>query len=109
MKVFSKWGFAVAFMVAVLPAASAGQEMPAGVTAAMVEQGKEVFVGPGLCVACHGPDGTGTPIAPALNDDAWLNIDGAFENIVELVTTGVAVPKEHPVPMAPRGGEQPLR
>jgi mono/diheme cytochrome c family protein len=104
MKLFLKWGVGVALGVATLPAASAAQEMPAGVTAAMVAEGKEIFAGAGLCASCHGPDGTGTPIAPALNDAAWLNIDGAYPNIVTLVTTGVATPKEHPVPMAPKGG-----
>ena len=104
MKLFSKWGFPVALAVAGFPIAAAGQELPAGVTAAMVEEGKGIFAGPGLCSSCHGPDGTGTPIAPALNDDKWLHIDGEYPNIVTLVTTGVATPKEHPVPMAPKGG-----
>ena len=104
MKLFLKWGFGVVLTVAVLPAASAAQEMPAGVTADMITQGKDIFAGAGLCASCHGPDGTGTPIAPALNDGTWLHIDGAFPNIVTLVTSGVATPKEHPVPMAPKGG-----
>lgn len=79
-------------------------ELPAGVTQAMVSAGEQVFSGPGTCFACHGANGAGTPLAPALNDAEWLNIDGSFDAIVQLVTNGVAQPKQAAVPMAPRGG-----
>lgn len=66
--------------------------------------GEVIFKGKGLCHVCHGPDAKGTPLAPDLTDDEWLNIDGSVEAIVELVTNGVPQPKEHAAPMPPLGG-----
>lgn len=85
------------------PLISADQ-LPEGVTMAMVEQGDEIFHGVGLCQSCHGPDATGTPLAPDLTDDQWINIGGSYEEIVNLVTTGVPQPVQHPSPMPPMGG-----
>jgi mono/diheme cytochrome c family protein len=78
--------------------------LPEGVTEAMVAAGGQIFAGPGTCFACHGAAGAGTPLAPALNDATWLNIDGAYDAIVSVVSEGVATPKEAAVPMPPRGG-----
>lgn len=80
--------------------------LPEGVTEEMVAQGKEIFGGAGICYTCHGPDGTGTPLAPNLTDATWINIDGGYDAIVELVKTGVAQPEEHQAPMPPMGGAQ---
>ena len=77
--------------------------LPEGVTVAMVEEGRELFSGGGVCHTCH-MDGTGGPLAPDLTDDAWLNVDGEYLSIVELVKTGVAQPLEHPGSMLPRAG-----
>jgi mono/diheme cytochrome c family protein len=108
MRPNSKWGLPVAVLVAAaLPAALQGQTPPAlpqGVTQAMVDQGRTIFAGPGNCFACHGPNGAGTPIAPKLDDATWLNIDGSYPAIVDLVTKGVPTPKQSMVPMAPKGG-----
>jgi mono/diheme cytochrome c family protein len=81
-------------------------ELPSGVTEEMVTQGEQIYKTTGNCFACHGPTAGGTPLAPALNDSTWLHIDGSFDAIAKLVTTGVPSPKEHPAPMPPRGGSQ---
>jgi mono/diheme cytochrome c family protein len=72
----------------------------------MVDQGRALFAGAANCFACHGPNGTGTPLAPKLDDATWLNIpaDGAYPAIVDLITKGVPMPKQSMVPMAPKGG-----
>lgn len=77
--------------------------LPEGVTVAMVEEGRELFSGGGICHTCH-LDGTGGPLAPDLTDDTWINVDGEYQSIVELVKTGVAQPLEHPGSMLPRAG-----
>lgn len=107
MRPSSKWGLVVAMMLAVAPAAVQGQDpppLPDGVTQQMVEQGSQIFAGPGNCVACHGENGDGTAFAPKLNNDTWLNIDGTYEAIVKVITEGVAEPKESMIPMGARGG-----
>ena len=79
-------------------------DLPEGVTAAMVAQGKTVFEGTGTCFACHGTTGEGTPIAPNLTDDEWLHVDGSYLQLVEITDTGVQETKEFPGLMMPRGG-----
>jgi mono/diheme cytochrome c family protein len=96
---------------ATTPAAS-GQEpiqvdpavLPEGVTAEMVQQGQQVFHGAGICYTCHTQGGGGGPLAPNLTDETWLNIDGEYQSIIELVNTGVPQPKEHPGAMLPKAG-----
>ena len=78
--------------------------LPEGVTVAMVEEGRDLFSGGGICYTCHLDDGTGGPLAPDLTDDEWINVDGEYLSIVELVKTGVPKPLEHPGPMLPRAG-----
>lgn len=78
--------------------------LPPGVTPQMVSEGKQIFTGQGICQTCHGPDAKGTAMAPNLTDDTWINIDGSYDAIVNLVTTGVPQPKEHPALMPPKGG-----
>lgn len=88
------------------PAATpAAVQLPAGVTQEMVTQGQAIFTGDGLCATCHSPDGTGGPLAPNLHDSEWLNIpEGTYDEIVNIVMTGVTEPKQHPAPMPARGG-----
>jgi mono/diheme cytochrome c family protein len=76
--------------------------LPAGVTQAMVDQGQDQFGS--VCAACHGSNGTGTTQAPALNDAAWLNISGGYDEIVAIVNAGVPTPRQYPAPMPPKGG-----
>jgi mono/diheme cytochrome c family protein len=58
----------------------------------------------GICYTCHGPNGEGGPLAPALNDQEWIHITGDFDGIVEIIRAGVAQPAEYPAPMPPMGG-----
>lgn len=85
---------------AAVPTLAAGA--PAGVTQEMVEEGAQLYGT--ICSACHGPGGTGTPAAPALNDAQWVNISGGFEDIVNVIHTGVPAPREYPAAMPPLGG-----
>ena len=78
--------------------------LPEGVTEAMVREGREIFNGAGICYTCHTVEATGGPLAPDLTDDEWLNVDGEYASIVELVNTGVSQPVEHPGAMLPRAG-----
>lgn len=78
--------------------------LPEGVTVEMVQEGRELFVGGGICFTCHTVEATGGPLAPDLTDDVWINVDGEYASIVELVKTGVAQPLEHPGAMLPRAG-----
>jgi len=82
------------------------QELPEGVTPAMVEEGKTIFAGAGICVSCHGPKGEGMPSLGAdLTDSEWLHSDGSYEAIVKTVMEGVSAQESTSgVPMPPKGG-----
>ena len=88
------------------PAPAAPMNLPDGVTAEMVAEGQAIFTGVGICHACHGPDATGVGnLAPNLTDDTWLNISGRnYDEIVNLIMTGVPQPTEAAAPMLARGG-----
>ena len=91
------------------PAAQAqpGGPAPEGATPEMVAQGQQIFTGKGMCQTCHGPTATGTPLAPNLTDQEWLNIaSGEWTEIQGVVRNGVPTPKQHPSPMPPMGGAQ---
>ncbi len=65
-------------------------KMPAGVTAEMVKQGREVYAGAGLCYVCHGAEGKGMPgLGANLVDKEWLHSDGSFDGITKSVMNGV--------------------
>ena len=87
------------------PTATTGAA-PEGATPEMVTAGQAIFTGKGMCMSCHGPTATGTPLAPNLTDSEWLNISGEYAEIQNLVRTGVPAPKQHPSPMPPMGGAQ---
>lgn len=76
--------------------------LPSGVTAAMVEEGQKLFSNP--CMGCHGAAGAGTPAAPPLNDGEWLNVSGAYPEIITVINNGVQQPKQYPGGMPPKGG-----
>ena len=78
--------------------------LPEGVTVEMVMEGRELFNGGGICYTCHTVAATGGPLAPDLTDDVWLNVDGEYESIIELIKTGVSQPVEHAGAMQPRAG-----
>ncbi len=84
--------------------AAAAMDLPEGVTPQMVAEGETIFNGAGICYTCHMQGGVGGPLAPNLTDDQWLNVDGTYDAIVNLVMTGVEAPIEHPGIMLPRGG-----
>lgn len=89
------------------PAAAAAQStdsLPAGVTKEMVNKGKTLFGGAGLCLACHGADGKGG-VGPNLTDQQWLHNDGSFEALVKLITAGVPLnDSKTGQMMPPKGG-----
>ncbi|HSJ23036.1 MAG TPA: cytochrome c [Longimicrobiales bacterium] len=89
---------------AAAPVARAPVELPPGVTQDMVAQGEALYATGGNCQACHAAGGTGTPLAPALNDGGWIHIDGSFDEIVRIISDGVAQPAQYPAPMPARGG-----
>lgn len=77
---------------------------PQGATAEDVTQGQVLFTSTANCFTCHGPDGGGTALAPNLRDAEWINIDGTFAQIQQVVKEGVPTPKQHPAPMPAMGG-----
>ena len=79
-------------------------QLPEGVTVEMVREGRDLFNGGGICYTCHTIEATGGPLAPDLTDDTWINVDGEYQSIIELVKTGVSQPIEHPGAMLPRAG-----
>lgn len=87
------------------PAEQVAADLPEGVTQEQFNQGQELFTGQGGCVACHGPEARGTQLGPDLTDGEWLNIsDRDYDEMVELIQTGVPQPVEYPGPMPPLGG-----
>ena len=77
---------------------------PPGVTAESITEGGTLFNGRAACAACHGVNGKGGQLAPNLSDDEWLNADGSYAGLVEVINSGVLEPKEYPALMLPRGG-----
>jgi mono/diheme cytochrome c family protein len=82
------------------------QELPDGVTEAMVEEGKGIYHGAGICMSCHGPDGAGIPnLGANLTDSEWLHSDGSYEAIVATIMKGVTAQESTSgVPMPAKGG-----
>ncbi len=77
---------------------------PDGVTLESISEGRILFNARATCSACHGANGKGGQLAPSLADDVWLNSDGTYAGIIEVIETGVLEPKEYPGLMLPRGG-----
>ena len=81
-----------------------GEELPVPVTAALIARGRVVFLGPGGCQRCHGPEAKGD-VGPDLTDAEWLHTKGSFLSIVGTVLSGVPVSRSRVrVEMPPRGG-----
>ena len=80
--------------------------LPAGVTAAMIEQGKKLFHGQATCATCHGQDAKGLPgLGVNLTDREWLHSDGSYDAIVKQIETGVpAGESKSGIVMPPKGG-----
>jgi len=86
------------------PAVAVDMDLPAGVTADMVAEGRALFTGEGICYTCHGMNGEGGPLAPNLQDSEWIWGDGNYDQIVRLVMVGTPEPEQFPGIMLPRGG-----
>ena len=81
--------------------------LPAGVTPAMVQEGKQIFTTNGNCYTCHGANAEGTALAPSLTDSEWLWVTpgpNEYEDLQTRIKEGVPQPKSHPAPMPPMGG-----
>ena len=83
-------GLLIAGLAAAAPplVAQGPDSLPPGVTAEQVARGKKIFGGPGLCLACHGPQGKGLT-GPDLTDSSWLHHDGSYEALVKQITEGI--------------------
>ncbi len=80
------------------------QELPEGVTPEMVAEGELIYGDQGMCLTCHGAQGEGTPVGPNLTDGEWIQIDGSYESLVDIIESGVMEPAEYAGAMLPRGG-----
>lgn len=80
--------------------------LPPGVTQEMITEGKSLFNGLGLCMACHGTDAKGIPnLGADLTDEEWQHGDGSFENILKTIAEGVTAEKSSSgTVMPPKGG-----
>ncbi len=102
---------AVAFGTRVMdaPASHAGSTSDRLGTVNADPDGKAIFHGKGMCFACHGPEGAGTPVGPALNDGEWIHFEARpdADRLRALVRAGVegGVPGPH----APHGRRHPER
>lgn len=82
------------------------QELPEGVTMAMVQEGNDIFHGAGICSSCHGANGAGLPnLGANLTDTEWLHSDGSYDAIVQTIMNGVTAEESTTgVPMPPKAG-----
>lgn len=77
--------------------------LPAGVTPKMVQDGKSLYLGAGLCMACHGMEAKGG-IGPDLTAGAWLHGKGSYQELVARITAGVPLEESKSGQMMPPGG-----
>jgi len=95
-------------LVAPAHAQAGGTALPPGVTPEVVEKGKAIYSGAGLCYACHGKNGEGL-LAPTtkLVDHDWIHSKGTYPEIVEYIKKGVTKEESKSgIPMPPRGGSK---
>lgn len=99
-------GFALLVAAGTPAAAQLPDSLPSGVTPAMIEKGRKLFGGAGLCMACHGADGKGgMNIGPDLTDTVWVHHKGGYEEIFAQVVEGIGVAQSASGNiMPPRGG-----
>ncbi len=98
MATAAKPGSITAEMAAVAP--------PPGFTAAQVALGRSIYHGEardGTCSGCHGSDGRGTNVGPALTG-GWLWGDGSVASLARVISAGVAKPRKYSGAMPARGG-----
>jgi glucose/arabinose dehydrogenase/mono/diheme cytochrome c family protein len=83
--------------------------VPAGATQDMIALGNRIYhgqVAEATCTACHGANGTGTPLGPDLTKSKWLWSDGSWAGITKSITDGVPKPKQYRSPMPAMGGSE---
>lgn len=79
-------------------------QLPEGVTMEMVNQGRDIYGGAGICHVCHGTNGEGG-VGANLTDEEWIHSDGSYEGIIQTVMNGVdASASTSGNAMAPKGG-----
>lgn len=85
-----------------------GQDLPQGVSPAMVDSGRRLFDGRGLCYTCHGDEGRGVAeLGSSLRDGDWGHVDGSYGSLVALIRDGLtAQESSNGIPMPPRGGAE---
>lgn len=66
----------------------------------VVDEGRKIFHGKGLCFACHGGRLQGGPVAPALAGPGWDREDTSFTHILHTVRAG----SPHTPMVASQGG-----
>lgn len=85
--------------------------LPDGITTERLLAGERLFNN-GSCVHCHGKDAKGGPYGPNLTDDEWVQIDGSFDALAQVIASGVPADKQklpssqRAFAMRPRGGMQ---
>ena len=92
--------------IAPAQAATPAPALPDGITSAMIEEGRKLYQGEGLCLACHGPDAKGG-LGPDLTDQKWLHGTGSLTELIERIRTGVSAEDSMTGQiMPPKGGSQ---
>jgi len=85
-------------------AQAARDSLPPGVTPRQVEDGRKLFGGTGLCMACHGLQAKGG-IGPDLTAGPWLHGRGSYDELVARILKGVPLEESKGGQMMPpRGG-----
>lgn len=90
-------------------AAAAVAAVPGGATPEMVALGRRIYkgeVGGAACTGCHGANGQGSPLGPALTGKKWLWSDGSLSGLAKTITDGVSQPKQYRSTMPALGGAQ---
>ncbi|MBT2186918.1 PQQ-dependent sugar dehydrogenase [Sphingobium nicotianae] len=88
-------------------AATGPTPLPPGFTADQVALGSRIYSGlerGGTCQGCHGENGKGSTIGPALTGEKWLWADGSVVSIAHVIGEGVTTPKQYPSGMPAKGG-----
>jgi mono/diheme cytochrome c family protein len=93
-------------LLLLLPCTAVAQDQrPADVTDETIAEGKTLYNGAGLCMACHGPTARGIPnLGADLTDSEWLHSDGTFEGILETIVQGVGPDASSTGAAMPPGG-----
>jgi len=97
-KVMQTAGVVLATLAGVLgvvwPAFTHAQTLPAqaqpdtgAITPAMIDQGRRIFHGKGMCFACHGMNLEGGPVAPPLKPHQWKDAKGGDLSAIFYVDT----------------------